>query len=99
MTFYLLPTAMFAQSVTVCEILTVKMERTCEFIFVGTSNISPICQRLRHINSENVHALDPDLKNGPRSNVNMPIERPHGTFCVGNGNVCPICHCLQDNHL
>ena len=29
----------------------------------------------------------------------MPLERPHATSCVGNSNVCPICHCLRDNHV
>ena len=37
--------------------------------------------------------------NGPRSNVNRPIEKPHMTFCVGTINVCLICHCLQGIHL
>ena len=52
----------------------------CNFVFVGNTNVCPICHRLRDINSQNV--LDADLWNGPRSNVNMPIERPHATFFV-----------------
>ena len=31
--------------------------------------------------------------------TNMPIERPHATFCVHNSNVCPICHRFRDNHV
>ena len=27
----------------------------------------------------------------------MSIKRSHVTFCVGNSNVCPVCHCLRDN--
>ena len=30
----------------------------------------------------------------------MQIRQSKGhTFCVGSGNVCPICHSLQDNHM
>ena len=66
----------------------------CEFQFVG---IIKICHRLRDINSRNVHDLDIDLHNVPRSNVNMPIERPHAIFSDGNVNVCLICHRLRVN--
>ena len=41
-----------------------------------------IGHRLQDINSRNVHDLDPDLQNRPRSNVNMPIERPRVGFYV-----------------
>ena len=31
--------------------------------------------------------------------MNMPMERPYATFCVGNSNVCHIGHRLRDNHV
>ena len=71
----------------------------CNFPFVGNSNVCSICDHLRYINSQNVHDLDPDFWNGPRSNVNMPIERPHANFCVGYSNGCPTCHRLRHNHV
>ena len=43
-----------------------------------------------------MHELDTDLWNGPRSNVNMPIEKPRATLCFRKSNVCPICHYLRD---
>ena len=35
---------------------------------------------LRHIHSQNMHDLDLDLQNGPRSIVYMPMERLYATF-------------------
>ena len=51
-----------------------------DFIVSGNSNAGHICHRFRDIHSGNVHDLDP--LNGSRSNVNMPIERPHAIFYV-----------------
>ena len=51
----------------------------CDFIFVGNSNVCPICHRLWDINSGNVYELNADIWNGLRSNTNKPIERPHAT--------------------
>ena len=60
----------------------------CNFLFVGKSNVCPIYHRLWDTLSRNVHDLDLDLSNGPRWNVNTPIERPHATFaCVDKCNV------------
>ena len=41
-----------------------------------------LCYCLRDIRSRNVYDLDFNLKNWPRSNVNMPIERQHANFYV-----------------
>ena len=38
------------------------------------------CTRLRDIHSRNVHVLDLDIQNSPRSNVSKPIEWPYKTF-------------------
>ena len=54
----------------------------CDFIFVVISNVCPICHRLQGIINQNVHDLDPDLKNWTRLNVNMSVERPHATFNI-----------------
>ena len=54
----------------------------CNCLIVGNSSVCPICRRLRDINCRNVHGLEPDLLNGPRSNINMPVERPHATSDV-----------------
>ena len=54
----------------------------CNFVFVGNSNVCPICHRLWDIINRNVHDLD--LWDGPRSNVNMQVKRPYATFCIGN---------------
>ena len=35
---------------------------------------------MRDILSRNVRDLDLDLKNGPRPNVSMPVERPYEPF-------------------
>ena len=55
-----------------------------------------LCHRLQDIYSQNVHDLDLVLHNVQRSNVNIPIEMRHATFCVGNSNVCTFCHRLLD---
>ena len=60
-TLYLLPIAMFALSVTVCEVLSIELCMTFTLTF--------------------------GFFYGPRSNINMPLERPHATFCVVNSNV------------
>ena len=57
----------------------------CNFLFVSNSSVCAIFRHSRDIHSLNVHNLD--LENEPRSNVNMPIEKAHATFCVGNCNV------------
>ena len=43
-----------------------------------------------------MHDLEHELQNRPRSNVNMPIERLHATFCLGNSNICPMWHGSRD---
>ena len=53
---------------------------------------------MRDVDSVIVHDIDLDLCNGPRSNVNMPMESRYATIFVGNCNVCPICHRLQEIH-
>ena len=51
----------------------------CGFIF-DFNSFWRNCHRLRDVYTRNV--LDLDLYNGPRSNVNMPIERAHATCYV-----------------
>ena len=65
----------------------------CDFIFDDTSNVRHTFYRLWDIHRQIVHALDPDLQNGTRSNVNMPTE---SFLLVGNSNVCSVCHRLRD---
>ena len=48
--------------------------------------------------SENAQDIDLYLYNGPKLNVNMPIERAHATRCMDNRNVCPVCHRSQIIH-
>ena len=114
-TFYLFAIAMFALSVTICEKFAIEMcipwplewvkykyakgKAICNFLFGDNSNICTICHSLWDINSWNVHDLAPELYNWSRSNVDIPIERPHATFCVDNSYVCPICHHLKDNNV
>ena len=42
---------------------------TGDFLYIGTSNVCSICHSLRDIHDQNLHDLDLDLYNGPRSNV------------------------------
>ena len=49
------------------------------FLFVANSNICPICHRLQDIDIRNVHYLDLEFYNGPRSNVHLIMETPHAT--------------------
>ena len=113
-TYYFLQMAMFALSVTVCEIFTVETWMTltltvrrakvkCKyantFYLLPIAKVCHIRYRLRDIINRNVLDRDPNLWNGPRSIANKRIERIHATLCFGNSNVCRICHHLRDNHV
>ena len=50
-----------------------------------------MCNRFLDVRYRNVHDIDLYLKNGLRSDANMPVESQHATFCVGINNDCPIC--------
>ena len=39
----------------------------CYFLFIGNINVCLIFQRLRDIDNKNMHDIDLDLQNGPRS--------------------------------
>ena len=54
-----------------------------------------LCRHLRSIRNRNVHNLDLDLYNGPRSNVDMPIETQFMRLFDGNSKVCRISHHLS----
>ena len=61
-------------------------------MLVRPITISEIC-------SPNVHDLDLDRWNYQRSNISMPIERPHSTLFDGNSNVCLIFYHLRDSRM
>ena len=52
----------------------------CDFRFVDNSSVCHICHHLRDIHSRDVHDLDVDLSNGPRSNLTMQMGRPYASF-------------------
>ena len=84
---------MFALYITIDKIFTVEMcmpsifemgyglyANQKHFLFDSNSNVCPACRHLRDIRSWNMHDLDCDLYNGPRSNVIMPIESKFSTY-------------------
>ena len=54
------------------------MQRPCETLFVGNTNVCPIYHYLWEIRNRNVHDLDRD--NGSMQNINMPMKRPYATL-------------------
>ena len=66
--------------------MNVQIERPDETFFAGNCIACSICYSFGRY-SRNVRHLDLDLYNGPRADVNMPIEKPHATFCAGKVEV------------
>ena len=52
----------------------------CDFLFLGNSNVYPICYRLRKILIRNMHDLDHGIQNWPRSNVYGTTQKPLASF-------------------
>ena len=48
----------------------------------GITNVCHIDHHIRNIHSRNVHDIDLDIQNGPKLNINIPIESPHATSYV-----------------
>ena len=51
-----------------------------DVLFVGNSNVCPVCHNFRDIHNKNVHNFD--LYYEPRSNVNIPVEEPHAVLAI-----------------
>ena len=59
-------------------------------------SFNPICHHLKDIHCRDMHDLDLDLWNWPRSNVNMPNESRYMTLFDVTSNCYPIWHHFQD---
>ena len=51
----------------------------CDFIVDCNNNVFPISHHFQDIYCKNEYDLDLDLEHGPRSTVNIPIERIYAT--------------------
>ena len=67
-----------------------------DLLFDGRYNVCSINHLLRDICSRNMHNIDLDLYNGPRSNDQKPI---YDFLCVDNCHVWAICHHLRDKYV